>query len=673
MRRPIAPLCCLLLAVFRLPAGDGGKAEADDNPAEPVIDEKVEVREEAPRDADVAAFATRIDRGEFARRGADLGDVLRRVPGARVRDYGGLGSYATMSLRASTSEQVTVLVDGVPQNRALGGPVDLSSIPATQIDRVTVYRGFAPAAYGLGGLGGVVDVRTRDAGGPLRAQVDLLAGELGTTRLSGGASLRTGAHGRLRVGTEWLKSDGDFHYLDSGETLFQADDDVIRRRLNNGVDQASILVRQSSENVGRGELDVGLRVQHRERGLPGLGTFTSESARLEERVEAADLSWSRRYATRVESLDLQADLFHQRIGFADPAGEIGLRSESRTTELAGGGGTATTRARFGSHRALMRVDMRHERAAVTDEARVPSDLGGAQRNLVGVTIEDLFGTGPLTVAPSVRWQYREDDFTAGSSGAVEPAADDVRDSSWSGKVGLAWALGPAASIRGSVGRFYRVPSLVELFGDRGSLIANPTLVPESGVTAELGYARGHRSGRLPWSVELVGFARRAKNLIRFVSVSQGTAVARNLADVESYGVEGSLSARPVRGLTVDASATVQRAEDLSPGYTSGKALPYQPELLAYLGAGYARGRLQARWEATYTGANATDSLDTPELRLPERIIHDVNLELLLPGGFALGVDLRNIFDRRTLDLLRHPLPGRTLFVHLGWRTHPAAD
>ena len=73
--------------------------------------------------------------------------------------------------RASTAEQVTILVDGVPQNRALGGPVDLSSIPATQVDTITVFRGFGPASLGLGGIGGVVDIRTRPAGSALGAQV----------------------------------------------------------------------------------------------------------------------------------------------------------------------------------------------------------------------------------------------------------------------------------------------------------------------------------------------------------------------------------------------------------------------------------------------------------------------------------------------------------------------
>jgi len=122
------------LALPVVAAGMPNLADDDTDAASDVasstVEERVEVHGELARPEDIAAFATTIRGDQIDRRGQDLADILRRVPGARVRDYGGLGSYATMSLRASTSEQVTILVDGVRQNRALGGPVDLSSIPA---------------------------------------------------------------------------------------------------------------------------------------------------------------------------------------------------------------------------------------------------------------------------------------------------------------------------------------------------------------------------------------------------------------------------------------------------------------------------------------------------------------------------------------------------------------
>ena len=170
----------LLPALWTCLAGAAGlSAHAQDKEDEPELVENVEVEADSPVE-DVAAFATTLTGEELTRRGADLADLLRRVPGARVRDFGGLGRFATVSFRASTAEQVTILVDGIPQNRALGGAVDLSFIPATQIERVTVYRGFGPASAGLGGMGGLVDIRTRAPGDEPSLQVDLLGGEMST-------------------------------------------------------------------------------------------------------------------------------------------------------------------------------------------------------------------------------------------------------------------------------------------------------------------------------------------------------------------------------------------------------------------------------------------------------------------------------------------------------------
>ena len=40
-------------------------------------------------------------------------------------------------------------------------------------------------------------------------------------------------------------------------------------------------------------------------------------------------------------------------------------------------------------------------------------------------------------------------------------------------------------------------------------------------------------------------------------------------------------------------------------------------------------------------------------------------------GWTVGVDVRNVLDRDTRDVARYPLPGRAVFLHLGWRTGSA--
>ena len=93
-----------------------------------------------------------------------------------------------------------------------------------------------------------------------------------------------------------------------------------------------------------------------------------------------------------------------------------------------------------------------------------------------------------------------------------------------------------------------------------------------------------------------------------------------------------------------------------------------PSTLAYLGGAFDHRKFQARWDVTYVGENNIDPLDTPVIRIPARVLHDALLSYKAPRGFKLGIDVRNVFDRKVRDLSRYPLPDRVVFVHVGWHS-----
>jgi outer membrane receptor protein involved in Fe transport len=78
------------------------------------------------------------------------------------------------------------------------------------------------------------------------------------------------------------------------------------------------------------------------------------------------------------------------------------------------------------------------------------------------------------------------------------------------------------------------------------------------------------------------------------------------------------------------------------------------------------GNWQGFWDLTYTGDNSVDLLDDPRTRLPERWTHDLSLSRSLSSGWVVGVDVRNLFDRRVRDIAGFPLPDRMLLLRLGW-------
>ncbi|UOQ70198.1 TonB-dependent receptor plug domain-containing protein [Hymenobacter cellulosilyticus] len=89
-----------------------------------------------------------------------LTELVNRVPGVRIRQDGGLGSNANLSLNGLGGKQVRVFLDGIPlefYGRGLG----LNVLPVSLLERVDVYRGVTPVGLGADALGGALNVVTR--------------------------------------------------------------------------------------------------------------------------------------------------------------------------------------------------------------------------------------------------------------------------------------------------------------------------------------------------------------------------------------------------------------------------------------------------------------------------------------------------------------------------------
>lgn len=598
-----------------------------DGEAEPVIEEHVRVEARADPDDDPALFSVELDARELSRAGRDLSDLLTRVPGVSVRDYGGLGRYATMSLRASTAEQVVVLVDGVPQNRAGGGPVNLAAFPATQLERVTVHRGFAPAGAGLGGMGGVVDIRTRGAEDGTSGRIDALAGQLATARLSGHLNVPA-LGGDLRVGAEGLVSDGDFRWFDDNQTQANPADDAFRRRRNNDLAQRALFVRQRWDAAS-----VTLRARDRSRGLPGIGTDTSETAILDERLLDLSAAWTG------SGVEVRGGGFREDLDFEDEDGSLGA---ARRTELTGAHLSASTRSRIGAHEWLWRGEVRHERVSSSVRAR---------RTLTSWIAEPRFRLGRVRVAPALRIEH-----------IADRGREDVR---LAGKVSALRVMSPRWAVKGSLGRARRNPSLLELFGDRGTVRGNADLRIEKENAAEVGVIWKGRAGKR--HAEGVLFHREVEDLIWLVSTSPGTQTPRNVADATVSGLELWTAVDVGEALSLEASFTELRARDDSDdAFSHGEPLPFQPERTATASVSWHPEAWSVRWEVSYVGPYPIARFDDiPEVILPEKTLHDVRIGHRFRAGWELGLDVRNVFDRATIDVDRYPLPDRTIYVHAG--------
>ncbi|MCT4714220.1 TonB-dependent vitamin B12 receptor BtuB [Enterobacteriaceae bacterium H18W14] len=90
-----------------------------------------------------------------------LNDVMRRLPGVDIAQYGGPGQGSSMLIRGTNASHVLVLIDGVPVARpGISNTADFNQIPLSLVQRVEYIRGPRSAVYGSGAIGGVINVIT---------------------------------------------------------------------------------------------------------------------------------------------------------------------------------------------------------------------------------------------------------------------------------------------------------------------------------------------------------------------------------------------------------------------------------------------------------------------------------------------------------------------------------
>jgi vitamin B12 transporter len=534
----------------------------------------------APPSEDEAASASVITVERTPRSAEMLPDLLAGVPGVTVSRLGGVGAPALLSLRGSTPEQVSIYLDGVNMNIAAGGGVDLSTLPVGDVERVEVYRGATPIAFGSSAIGGVLSVETRRP--QLHgAKLELGAGSFGTWFGGGSASL-AGKHYGVYVGLHGIRSAGDFVFNDNKGTAFDPSDDENIARRNNYLRELDGTLRGAISLPGSRELSWIALVFDRDQGLPGYPRYATSKSALRTRRGVLSIAYRSHDELGANSL-LRAQLhgygLEQR--FVDPLSEIAASpTDTRDRTLVLG---ATARARWTPSRWLapaVLLDVRRESFVPVD---LQTDkLGVASTRAAGaVGAEAAFrlAAARLSIAPSLRLELSRD-VSAGRDnfgGLVEPASPVVRALPIA-RLAITQSPREGILLRANGGRYVRLPSFLELYGNTGFVLGNRELTPERGTTADLGASYSDSTAALGLTADAAAFAVMTEDLIQFQFNAYGVARARNIGSARVLGIESSAELR-IHAFHLYAQVTWTDARDRSNSAAAAhKHLPYRPRL-----------------------------------------------------------------------------------------------
>lgn len=620
----------------------------------------------------------------------DLARVVSRAPGVTVRSLGGLGQFSAVTIRGSTSQQVPVFLDGAPLNSSFAGLVDLSSQSLEGLRRVELYRGYVPVRYGAAAIGGAMDLVGSLHRGPTRLWASFGLGSYLTREAQVGlaASLRPGLS--MIALASYAGSRGDFLYFDDGNTPQLLEDDGLARRFNNDYDRGLAQLRFDYRRP-RLRATAQLSARWKQQGIAGRTSSPSldarqrsVSARALTRVRA-DLSPSPDRPGHVEWLGSLA--IEDRV-FRDLEGQVGLGSDDERALSLEGWLSPRMRAPLWSQAWLELVaELRGERIAVDErigesmpEQPTPLASGDAIRSRMSLALGAEFEQWLLrrrwALVAGARLDLADSRFALpAGEGELDDGGRDRLTIAATPRLGTKFKVVEGLDLRASLGNYLRVPSLFELFGDRGYVVGNEALLPEHGTKLDGGIVLDLRElGGAPLSLfaELAGFATWSRDLIQWVRTGP---VVRpvNVAGARVAGLESGLSLRAFgRDLALDLAYTFVDSRNSSPEAEQlGAPLPGRPRhsVLIRPSAGHefrvgARERsleLRAFYELEWIAATFLDL--SGRVELPPRLLHAIGASVrvlerveLRVEGRNLGNQLRALIEPDSGPMIAYPAP-----------------
>ena len=694
---------------FRLPPAPPPPPAPEPAPAASEEEIEVVVRDVSPAERlrRSARAVQVIETEEAQREAADLGEVLARNEGVSVRRTGGLGGRSQFALNGLSGDRVRFFLDGVPLELA-GYPFGVANVPVNLVDRVEVYRGVVPVAFGADALGGAVNLVSEPVGYGSGGSASYQIGSFGTHRTTAGARHLDAESGF------YARADG---FFDTARNDYEIDV-------------------QPWDDQGR-VYDATVERQHGAYQAWGVGVETG----------LVNRSFADRLALRAFYTDQDRELQHNQtmsmpfgavttarqsaggsVRFEAPLG-VGLRAEviggyafnryglldmeSCAFDWYGGCRPSADRPDGGELSPTLASDQTIDQHALYARTQFGLDLHrdhelrlaiaptwtvrNGRNDAVSAESDDLRGERSiLALVTGLEYEARafRDDLSnivfvkhylqtvqAEANARMETALDRTTSRFGIGD-SLRYRLARPLYAKASYEFATRLPTPDELFGNGDLIQQSFDLEPELSHNFNLGLTMERvRSPIGGLRFDLNGFARFTDELIILVAKDAYT-VHENVLSATSIGVEAAAGwMLPGDWLELTANATWQDFRNTSSEGTYGKHKGDRITNTPWLFANFAartrfEGILAAddalslawitRWINEFnTGWEGIS--DGKRIVVPAQLLHTAHVGYSrdLDGRLAtLGVEMDNVTDRDNYDFLGVQRPGRALFAKL---------
>jgi iron complex outermembrane receptor protein len=614
---------------------------------------------------ETSASVVVIEREQFEGKIEGVAEVIKKEAGIQVRQSGGLGSYSSVSLRGSTSDQVMVFLDGILLNSGSGGGVDLSTISLSDVASIELYKGASPLNFGKASIGGVVNIKTIRSGQGVNANAGVGYGSFNAQRASGFVNHKPGRFDYL-LSAETLSSDNDYEIVNNNGTQYYPDDDTVEPIHNGDFSQFNLLGKAGYDLSDKSRVVLLHQYFTKDQGLPHWDNLEDAKTRFNVDRNISTLKYTYNGIMGLPlNLASKLDYTRHEEEYNDPEGHVGLGVQQKTryfTTRYGGDLYLEWLAEYQT--IAWTVDV-HSETYDIDDIATDDDTDTSRRLSFSTGLQDTVSLfdDTLRLSPAIRYSRIRDKLNSLMDSFAVTEEELARTSDyWSPQIGIVYQPLAWLKAKANLGRYFREPSFYELSGDRGFVIGNPELKAEQGTNFDIGVEiNGHT--RHPWlnrfSVSGTYFNNTSDELIAIAYDGRGVGKAVNIPGAHITGLELGTSLEGFTILRLSANATIQETENRDDEAAfEGKELPGK------WGRSYG-----VKLEARYRGIKAHTEYflgrdlyyDTPNL-LKAKDKKELNAGISLLWNYLLfSFEVKNIQDNEYEDFRGYPLPGRYFF------------
>lgn len=589
-----------------------------------VMLQTLEVSEVRVRNSAIGSQSTTWNTEQLKTRSfQSLTNLLEQETGIYMKSYG-LGSLATSSIRGGSAGHTLVLWNGLPIQSPMLGLLDLSLLPVLAVDHINVQRGGNTALWGSGAVGGVISLDNRalpEQGLSIRSQTAF--GSFDNFQQQFDLSV-SGKAWQSRTRFSFQEASNDFFYeiAPGFPQRQQTNAALLQHNFNQD------LYWKPNENQ---QIALHYWRQFSDRQIPPTNTQTRSEAYQVDRSDRLVMEWRQVSNSSVYQFKLAG--FDENLEYFDP--QIQLTSPSHFYSLIGEASAKWYRKK--GYRILTGYTQ------TFNQAESNGYRAGEQENRSALFASILQSRS--------RWNWQLSLRQALVNGELIPLVPTLA---------LEYQVLPNLTVKGKVGRNYRLPTLNDRFWQPGG---NPDLKAESGWSEEVTVAGNWKKNKLQIGGSLTGFNRQIDNWILWsIRTGQNFWSANNIAAVWSRGLEPRLKIsyqvsdlHLALQLGYDYTRSTNQIALENPRIAKGQQLLYTPVHQGF-------GNLQLTWKSLQLSYNhrwvgpsqgindPLASFDIGQAQLQYRVAED-------KVESHLFFQVNNIWNQTYLVVERRPMPG----------------